>query len=165
MSQVHPNKFRENHKITMDRPNALNNILRGLKYELANNFEYYWDNEISTLTSKNPSGGRLALFSHIKLNFGFENNLNTIKNSKHRHPLNTKLRIGSHKLASETRRHNNIPRGQRKCLSCKQSGEIEDEFHFLFSCHKHSNKREDMFDFILSTDTEFSKLSDMDKLT
>jgi hypothetical protein len=50
-------------------------------------------------------------------------------------------------------RHNNIPRDQRKCLSCKSS-EIEDEFHFLFSCHKHSKKREDMLDFISSTDMD-----------
>jgi hypothetical protein len=49
--------------------NALNNILRGLKRELANNFEDYWANEISTLNSKNLSGGHLALFSHIKPNF------------------------------------------------------------------------------------------------
>jgi hypothetical protein len=55
--------FWENHKITNARPNALlNNILRSLSYELANNFEHYWTNEISTLILKTLLVDVLLLF-------------------------------------------------------------------------------------------------------
>ena len=45
----------------------------------------------------------------------------------------SKLRISAHKLAIEGGRYMNIPKQERICTACN-SGEVEDEEHFLLSC-------------------------------
>ena len=49
-----------------------------------------------------------------------------------------KLRISAHKLAMEGGRNINIPKYERICTAC-DSGEIEDEEHFLPTCSPHSH--------------------------
>jgi hypothetical protein len=94
LSQAHPilAKFLEDHRVHQFRQNMPSNILRILKLELANYCETYWFKQISNLTKKSSSGGRLAVFHS-----NFEEYLNNIKNPNHRHLL-TRLIIGSHKL-------------------------------------------------------------------
>jgi hypothetical protein len=64
-----------------------------------------------------------------KQHFGFENYLSVIGNFEHRRCL-TKLRISAHRLHIETGRYQGIPPHQRLCGQC-DSGEVEDEIHFL----------------------------------
>jgi hypothetical protein len=163
LSQAHPilAKFWEDHRVHQFRQNMPRNILRILKLELANYFETYWFKQISNLTKKSSSGGRLAVFHNIKQSFNLEGYLNDIKNPNHRHLL-TRLRIGSHKLAIETGRRGKTPRENRICTSC-QSGLVQDEFHFLIVCDKSHEKRQRLYNDISILDPEFQKLTDSDK--
>ena len=55
-----------------------------------------------------------------------------LKNKNERAML-SKLRISAHKLAIEGGRYLNIPKHERICTACN-SGEVEDEEHFLLNC-------------------------------
>ena len=55
-----------------------------------------------------------------------------LKNKNERAML-SKLRICAHKLAIEGGRYLNIPKHERICTACN-SGEVEDEEHFLLNC-------------------------------
>ena len=55
-----------------------------------------------------------------------------LKNKNERAML-SKLRISAHKLAIEGGRYLNIPKPERICTACN-SGEVEDEEHFLLNC-------------------------------
>ena len=52
----------------------------------------------------------------------------------------TKFRLSSHKLEIETGRYRNIERSERKCTYCS-TNEIEDEYHFLLTCHFFATQR------------------------
>ena len=56
----------------------------------------------------------------------------------------SKFRLSSHCLAIETGRHKKVPRDQRFCKICN-SGDIEDEYHFIFKCQLYQNEREKLF--------------------
>ena len=60
--------------------------------------------------------------------------------SKFRKAL-TCLRLSSHDLLIEKKRHVNLPRHQRLCTYC-DSEEIEDEFHFTLKCPFYSEIRQ-----------------------
>ena len=64
----------------------------------------------------------------------YEPYLDIVRNLYKRADL-IKLRISAHKLAIETGRYARpfIPSNMRKCLLC-DTGEVEDEFHFLLNC-------------------------------
>ena len=77
----------------------------------------------------------------------------------------TKLRISAHKLAIETGRYARpfIPSNMRKCLLC-DSGEVEDEFHFLFNCTSPKNERAILFESAYENCALFSIMNKVDKL-
>jgi hypothetical protein len=52
----------------------------------------------------------------------------------------TQLRISCHQLKIETGRYQGTLLHDRKCERCS-SGEVEDEYHFLFHCNKLENDR------------------------
>lgn len=58
-----------------------------------------------------------------------------------------KLRISDHSLGIETGRYKKIPRDLRICNKCD---EIDDEFHFFFSCKINENIRKSFLDSFLS---------------
>ena len=76
----------------------------------------------------------LTLYKTVKDTFEYELYLDVIKDKYLCHAL-TKLRVSSHKLRIETGRYgrNRIERHERLCELCT-SGQVEDEYHFLFEC-------------------------------
>ena len=76
----------------------------------------------------------VTLYKTVKDTFEYELYLDVIKDKYLCHAL-TKLRVSSHKLRIETGRYgrNRIERHERLCELCT-SGQVEDEYHFLFEC-------------------------------
>lgn len=75
------------------------------------------------------------------------------------------LKLSSHNLAIEKGRHLSIPKHERLCNFCN-TGAIEDEFHFLFSCSKYIHLRtvfERNLYTCFHTRNNFSKMSDIFK--
>lgn len=60
---------------------------------------------------------------------------------KRRRSLTTCLKCGTLPLRLETGRYNGESVQERLCLVCK-SGEVESEFHFLFTCEAYASERE-----------------------
>ena len=56
-----------------------------------------------------------------------------ILKNKNERAMHSKLRISAHKLEIEGGRYLNIPKHERICTACN-SGEVEDEEHFLLNC-------------------------------
>jgi hypothetical protein len=76
---------------------VIKNILKTVRLTLEPDFKQFWLSEIKNMATKNQSGGRLLLFSSVKNEFGFEEYLETTKNTKHRR-ISTQLRNGAHNL-------------------------------------------------------------------
>ena len=81
---------------------------------------------------KQYSEGKLRTYTTFKVHFGFENYLFVIGHFEHWRCL-TKLKISAHRLHIEIGRYQGIPPHQRLCGQC-DSGEVEDEIHFLLCC-------------------------------
>jgi hypothetical protein len=82
----------------------------------------------------------LYTYKWLKLNFGYQTYLDVLP-----FPLRcniTKIRLSSHSLRIQTGRYgaNRIDRNQRICLYC-DSGDIEDEFHFICICSRFNTLR------------------------
>ena len=94
----------------------------------------------------NIKGSKLRTYGSFKDNFMYEPYLDIVCNRYERSNL-TKLRISAHKLAVETGRYATpfILPNMRKCLLC-DSGEVEDEFHFLLNYTSLKNERAILFD-------------------
>ena len=75
-----------------------------------------------------------------------------------------KLRLGVLTLRIETGRfvRPRLPAEERLCLICN-SGEVEDETHFLLRCAEYSIERQNLFEKLLDP-ISFNLLSDKDKL-
>ena len=58
-----------------------------------------------------------------------------------------KLRISAHKLNIEVGRYNKTPRNERFCKKCN-TGEIEDEMHFLLLCNHFETDRKNILDLV-----------------
>ena len=115
---------------------------------------YY--NEWRQLMNK-YSDGKLCTYSTFKDNFGFEQYLLLLKNFEQRRNL-SRFRVSAHKLRIETARYQGTLRQDRTCLRCN-SGEIEDEKHFLFTCSKLSAERDILLQQILTTCKNFNTLT------
>ena len=76
--------------------------------------------------------------------------------------LIAQIRFGILPIKIETGRARGIPLERRICEFC-DSGEIEDEIHFLFTCSKHSLARTCLMN-ILSENPIFNDLSLSDKM-
>ena len=83
-----------------------------------------------------------------------------IKNFGNRKAL-SKLRLGCHNLLSETSKWGNTDDICNRC----NSGEIENEFHFLFECKKYLNKRENTFQLInKNDDIDLTKVKSLNEI-
>ena len=85
--------------------------------------------------------------------------LTSIKIPQHRHDL-TKLRVSAHLLLIERGRYsqNRIERHLRFCTYC-DSGELDDEKHFLLSCSLLKDNRNKLFDTIIEECPNFRNLN------
>ena len=115
-----------------------------------------WKNQM-----KQYSEGKLRTYTTFKVHFGFENYLSVIGNFEHRRCL-TKLRISAHRLHIETGRYQGIPPHQRLCEQC-DSGEVEDEIHFLLCCSKFREERQQLFKTISQSCNNFLQLNPREK--
>ena len=82
-----------------------------------------------------------SLYQYIKPNWGLENYIRILNTKQNRSAL-TKIRISSHNLRIESGRYGRqrIERSDRVCTVCN-SGEIEDEYHFILICPAYSDFR------------------------
>ena len=121
---------------------------------------FYIDEYHSTLAS---SSGKLSTYLSFKTNFGCENYLHIIKNSKLRSHL-TKFRISAHKLRIETGRYTKVAREDRICNKCNLNV-VEDECHFLFHCPHYQAARLSLLDLINKKCENFTNLSNSLRLS
>ena len=89
------------------------------------------------------NNSKLLFLNSIKECYNTENYLK-VKDFQNRQAI-SKLRTGNHRLAIETGRWTNIVRENRICTQCSQT-KIEDEYHFLFDCYKHTVERNIAFE-------------------
>ena len=70
-----------------------------------------------------------------------------------------KVRCSSHNLRIETGRRDKIERCERLCIFCQKFGfyDVEDEYHFLFSCTLSANLISTILGNIVFTDIETKK--------
>lgn len=108
------------------------------------------------------SDGKLRTYTKIKSNYGFEKYLESINSFEHRRSL-SKLRMSAHHLQVEVGRYQGIPPHLRLCQQCN-SGEVEDEKHFLLKCSKYNNERVDLYKTISESCKNFVRLDDDQKL-
>ena len=104
---------------------------------------------------------KLEFYSDIKSKFKIEPYLNLVENRSYKNAL-TRLRISAHSLHIETGRYErydnylkaytNTPRGERKCPIC--TGDIKDEYHFLFNCTNNKKLRNSLFEYLSETHKE-----------
>lgn len=112
----------------------------------------------------NATGGKLQLYGELKHGIRQEDYLNEVKNIYHRHAL-TKLRISAHSLAVETGRYgkNRLPRNLRLCTLCN-TGEVEDEEHFLLGCKSFDEPRIILLNLVRAECQNFDALIDHKKI-
>ena len=107
------------------------------------------------------SEGKLRTYTKFKINQGFEKYLSVMSSFELRRSI-TKLRVSSHHLEIESGRYQGIPSDQRICRQC-DSGEVEDEIHFLLCCPKYSDDRHHILNSISQSCSNFSQLNNQDK--
>ena len=75
-----------------------------------------------------------------------------------------KLRISAHQLMIELGRYkkNKLQRDERICKKC-DTGNVEDEFHFLFECSNYNIERRDFFTTINSKNILFASMTSKQK--
>ncbi len=91
-----------------------------------------------------------------------EQYLGILRSPEHRKSI-TRLRISAHGLNIERGRYQGTPRSSRTCLRCN-SGEVDDEKHFLLSCKHLEDKRNKMLNTTISKCSNFIKLKPDEKL-
>ena len=113
---------------------ALWNKLRELRYD---QFICNWKMDLHQ-RDKLP---KLDTYKIIKSDYRIEPHILYVRNKRYQRAL-TRLRVSSHKLNIEVGRDSRpySPRHQRFCLYC-DTGEIDDEIHFLLKCPFHSAGR------------------------
>jgi hypothetical protein len=123
-----------------------------LNRQIKEGFLKLWKNQM-----KQYSEGKLRTYTTFKVHFGFENYLSVIGNFEHGRCL-TRLRISAHCLHIETGRYQGIPPHQRLCGQC-DSGEVEDEIHFLLCCSNFREERQQLFRTISQSCNNFLQLN------
>ena len=91
-------------------------------------------------------GAKLRTYSLFKTHFQAECYLSKVRIAAHRFSL-SRLRMSGHFLRIETgrfQRHSHIPASERFCKLCN-TGEVEDEFHFLIRCPLYKALRENLY--------------------
>ena len=119
-----------------------NSFKKQVKCSIRKKFVQTWSTECCNLDD-NPI---MRTYSIFKQDFGMELYLHKVSNFKYRQAI-SKLRTSSHDLTIEKARHcaNRIDITQRLCPIC---GLIEDEIHFLVTCHLYSDERKILYQII-----------------
>lgn len=126
---------------------------------IVKNYKIKFNQKLSNMLHDN--NGKLRTYALFKSSFNTENYFDILKNRNTRACL-TRFRISSHRLQIEVGRYNKTPRQQRFCEICN-SGEVEDEIHFITSCSSYNNLRNIFYQEICSLNNNFSSLSDKNK--
>jgi hypothetical protein len=107
---------------------------------------------------------KLIFYSMFKTDCHKADFLNTINNPSHKKAMN-KLRLGNHRLRIETGRHTipKTPENLRICPFCHLN-EVENELHFILSCHLYNNLRLKFFEDINRKYHHFDVLDDKSKI-
>ena len=91
--------------------------------------------------------GKLTTYFKLKQKFGFERYLSYTKKKLNNIGDLCKFRISAHKLNIEVGHYNKTPRNERFCKKCN-TGEIEDEMHFLLLCNHFETDRKNILDLV-----------------
>ena len=112
---------------------------KDIKNQLESKYKSYW----KTVLTQSP---KLDTYRNIKHDFYYEPYLDTIKDRQPKVAL-SRLRLSNHRLRIEQDRYVRPPieRAQRLCKVC-ESGEVEDEEHFLLKCAQLSGERKVLLD-------------------
>ena len=104
---------------------------------------------------------KLRTYQTFKNIFKVEPYPSTVSNREARVAL-TRLRISAHRLAIEQGRYYNIEENKRICTLC-ETGEVENEIHFLLQCKVYEEKRTPFLYFIKNTCKNIELLSISEK--
>ena len=109
-------------------------------------------------------GKKLRTYKIFKTDFRLEHYLLHLKSPKHRQAI-AQFRLSSHNLGIETGRHCRPvkPVSERICKYC-DSGEIDDEVHFLLKCNAHELLRADLIICAKESIEEFDTLTESERL-
>ena len=107
---------------------------------------------------------KLRLYKTLKGSFRIEPYLQNIKNRNQRQWL-SRYRTSAHTLRIELGRYSSpvTPLSERKCLYC-QSGECDDEEHFILFCETFNLKRQCFFGRLMVLFPDFLSLSNDERL-
>ena len=114
------------------KENSIKSLLRSIKQRIS-------DQCLQEESAKIYNSSKLKFYQVVFNNFKRCGYTDILKKKTDRSII-SRLRLSAHNLAIEKGRHFSIPTDKRFCNICNTQ-EIEDEFHFLFSCHKYSNHR------------------------
>ena len=131
---------------------------KALKRRHANN----WKLKLQTDQNNTNHGNKLRTYRKFKTCFQQEPYLNILTDKDLRKHY-ARLRTSSHTLHIETGRFIKTPPELRLCQLC-ESGEIEDETHFLTTCSLYKSERDKLFTYIENTCQNFTHLNPVNKL-
>ena len=128
------------------------NCARGKLYE---HFTRTWRGEVSV----KPKLRTYKLFKDV---YELEPYISINMSVKYRSVL-ARLRNGILPLELETGRYHGVPEAERICKLC-DSGDIENEFHFLFKCSTYQDDRQQFFSYVVQIYPDFLQYDDINKL-
>jgi hypothetical protein len=134
--------------------------MKRVKSCLEKEYSIKWLNHINRC----GEGNKLRTYATFKKTFNLENYLLTI-NCKEKRSSYTKLRISSHNLMIERGRHmrpKKLEVQERICRHC-DTGQIEDEMHFMMRCPLYKENREIMWNSLCDIMPSFENLDEMDQ--
>ena len=107
-------------------------------------------------------GNKLRTYRKFKTTFAPEPYLDILVDRNLRRHY-ARLRTSAHKLHIETGRFTKTAPEQRICQMCT-SGEVEDETHFLTTCHMHQTDRNKLYEIVQNSCTNFRPLNNSNKM-
>ena len=117
--------------IWFNQDNTIESFKRTVKQRLRDQFIQEWQSRVA----ENSVCSNYRLF---KKKFCFEDYLTYLPSTLRQRVL--EFRFNKHRLPIQQRRSLGIPRDERICTVC-DSGEVEDEFHYLHNCSNENVKR------------------------
>ena len=149
----------------MDSKNLNEPNIKLLTKTLASNYKKYWKYELYNDQRKAPGQkNKLRTYRTFKIDFEYEEYWDLLDN-KYDKKLLCNFRLGVNKLHIETGRYYPyIPSEDRLCYSCISHQEtVEDEYHFILHCPRHSKLRNNLFATINSISTHFKSMNNPNK--
>ena len=101
-----------------------------------------YDQYLQQCNNDIQTSSKLSSYCLYKEEFRMEKYLTCVINDIHKKAL-SKLRCSVHILSTETGRHNNVVRDERKCKLCMMNV-TEDEYHFILVCPIYRHLRNEL---------------------